>query len=61
MNITKTKLSVDFKLSLLLFVITFTIFVFTSDGHRYTIDEDIAQQQTIHLVIQKPDPEYVQG
>lgn len=61
MNVTKKLLNIDFKLFLLISVITFTIFVFTSDAHRYTIDEDETQQQTQKLVTQIPDPQYVQG
>lgn len=54
-------LNVDFKLFLLISMIVFTIFVFTSNAHRYGIDEDEAQQLTIHIITQKPDPGYIQG
>ena len=41
--------------------ITFIIFIFTSDGHRATIDEDITSQEALHLVTLEPHPNYVQG
>jgi len=56
----KNFLKTDRKFFLLLFVITFTVFVFTSDGHRYTIDEFYAHEQTFRIVTQEPDPLYVQ-
>lgn len=46
---------------LLLFTIAFSVFMFTSDGHRYTIDEDYAQEQTFRIVTQEPNSLYVQG
>ncbi|MGI0010744.1 MAG: ArnT family glycosyltransferase [Nitrosopumilaceae archaeon] len=55
------RLNTDNKLFLLVFAITLTVFVFTNDGHRYTIDEDVAQKQSMNIVIQKPQPGYVQG
>ena len=36
-------------LLLLLFLFSFTAFFLTSDGHRYTIDEDVTQQHN-HLM-----------
>ena len=41
--------------------ITFIIFIFTSDGHRATIDEDITSQEALHLATLEPHPNYVQG
>jgi len=52
---------VDKKILLLLFMISFTIFIFTTDAHRYTIDEDISQRQTKRIVTMTPDPLYVEG
>lgn len=55
------RLNTDSKSFLLVFIIAFTIFVFTNDGHRYTLDEDVAQKQSMNIVIQKPQPGYIQG
>lgn len=55
------RLSTDNKLFLLVFIITFTVFVFTTDGHRYTFDEDVTQKQSMNIAIQKPQPGYIQG
>ena len=52
---------VDRRLLILLFMISFTIFVFTNDAHRYTIDEDIAQRLTKRIVTMTPDPLYKEG
>jgi 4-amino-4-deoxy-L-arabinose transferase-like glycosyltransferase len=54
-------LSHDKKIFFLIFSICLIIFVFTNDGHRYTIDEDSAQLQTIRIVTQTPHHLYVQG
>ena len=55
------KLNLDKKFFLLIFTIAFTVFIFTSDAHRYTIDEHHAQQQTLRLATLEPDPAYIQG
>ena len=49
------------KLLLLVFTITFTIFLFSSDGHRYSPDEYWAHEQTIRMVTLEPHPLYVDG
>ena len=49
------------KLSLLIFSLAFIIFLFTSDGHRYTLDEALGQEMTYRMVTLEPDPAYVQG
>lgn len=54
-------ISKDEKLFLLIFMMTFVVFIFTTNAHRYAIDDDIAQQMTIHLVTQKPDPDFIAG
>ena len=46
---------------LLLFLISFWVFLFSSDAHRYTIDEHHAQQQSLRIATMKPDPAFVQG
>ncbi len=51
----------DKKLFILIFIISLTIFVFTSDAHRYTIDEDFAQQQGKRIALQQPHPDYIQN
>ena len=45
---------------LIIFTLFFVIFLFTSDGHRYTFDEDIASQQSKRIATLSPDPSYVQ-
>ncbi|MGI0011207.1 MAG: glycosyltransferase family 39 protein [Nitrosopumilaceae archaeon] len=61
MNITTNKFTIDNKLFLVIIGLMLTVFIFTNDGHRYTLDEDMAQQQTIRIVTQEPHPMYVQG
>jgi len=61
MNLVQKEFNVDRKLFLLIFIITFTIFTFTNDAHRYTFDEDIAQRQTMRIITLQPDPLYVEG
>lgn len=56
----KLQSNVDRKLFLLIFTISFVIFVFTSDAHRYTLDEAIAQEQSKRIVTQQPHPDYVE-
>ena len=51
----------DWKVFLLISGIMFTIFVFTSDGHRHSSDEDWSQLQTIRMVTMEPHPLYVDG
>ena len=55
------RLNDDKKLFFLVFVITLSVFLFTTDAHRYTLDEDIAEQQAIRIATQKPHPLYIQG
>jgi hypothetical protein len=49
------------KLLIIIFSLTFIVFLFTSDGHRYTIDESLAQDMAFRMTTLVPDPEYVQG
>ncbi|MHB8545761.1 MAG: glycosyltransferase family 39 protein [Nitrosotalea sp.] len=49
------------KIFVLLVAIMFTIFLFTNNGHRYTIDEDQAQLLAKRIATQIPHPLYVQG
>ena len=52
---------INSKVFILIFLITFSIFVFTSDGHRYTFDEGLAQDQAIRIATMEPHPDYIQG
>lgn len=61
LNTSIVRSNTDNKLFLLVFIITLIVFVFTSDGHRYTFDEDITQKQSMRIATMKPDPSYVQG
>ena len=61
MLINLPKLKIDKKFFLLLFMLSFIFFVFSSDGHRYTIDEFHAHKQTLKIATQEIDPLYVQG
>ena len=42
-------------------MITFSVFVFTNDGHRYTFDEAVAQDLSVRIATLEPHPKYVQG
>ena len=53
--------TIDSKIVILTFLITFSIFVFTSDGHRFTFDESIAQEQANRIATFEPDPNYKPG
>ena len=54
-------MNMDKKLFLVIFCLVFTIYVFTSDGHRSTSDEAFLQQQALRIVLQEPDPAFVHG
>jgi hypothetical protein len=49
------------KIFLLLFSLVFIVFLFTSDGHRYTQDEFFAQEMSLRMVTFEPHPDYVEG
>ena len=49
------------KIFLVITILFFSIYTFTSDAHRATSDEDFAQQQALRIVLQEPDPEFVLG
>ena len=49
------------KLFVLIFSLTFFLFLFTSDGHRYTIDEALGQEMAFRMTTLVPDPTYIQG
>ena len=49
------------KFFILLCLLSFTVFSLTSDGHRYTIDEDMTQQQSMWIATMTPDPRFIPG
>ena len=49
------------KIFFLIFGIVFIIFLFTSDGHRYTMDEDMGAQMALGMVTLEPHPDFVEG
>ena len=49
------------KIFLAVTILFFSIYTFTSDAHRATSDEEFAQQQSLRIVLQEPDPEFVLG
>ena len=49
------------KITSLIFIICFIVFVFSNDGHRYTFDEDLANQQSYRITTFEDDLNYVQG
>lgn len=51
----------NLKFSFVLFSLFFIIFLFTSDGHRFTFDEDVASQQSKRIASFSPDPSFVLG
>ena len=55
------KIHFDKKIPILIFIICFTVFVFSNDGHRYTFDEDVAYQQSFRIATWENDPSYIQG
>ena len=61
MLLNKFLVSKDRRIALSIFFLAMIVFVFTSDGHRHTYDEDVAYQQTLRLMTQEPHPLYVEG
>ena len=49
------------KIFFLISSIVFIVFLFTSDGHRYTMDEDLGAQMALGMATLEPHPDYVQG
>ena len=49
------------KIFLVITILFFSIYTFTSDAHRATSDEDFSQQQALRIVLQEPDPEFILG
>jgi hypothetical protein len=44
-----------------IFVITFIVFLFTSDGHRFSMDEYLGQDMALRMTTLEPHPDYVDG
>lgn len=61
MNLVKNKINNDHKIFLLIFFITFSIFLFTSHGHRYTPDEYITFDQANRMLNHIPIPNFIPG
>ena len=49
------------KIFFLIFGIVFIVFLFTSDGHRYTVDEDMGSQMALGMATLEPHPDFVEG
>jgi hypothetical protein len=49
------------KIFILLSILSFTVFTLTNDGHRYSFDEDVTQQQSMWIATMTPDPRFVPG
>ena len=49
------------KIALTLFCIFFVVYVFTSDGHRHTFDEEVTLRQATWLSTLTPHPDYIPG
>lgn len=51
----------DYKISILILVIAFSVFIFTAHGHRFTADEYITFNQAKRILDQTPRPDFVPG
>ena len=49
------------KIFFLIFGIVFIVFLFTSDGHRFTMDEDMGSQMALGMTTLEPHPDFVEG
>ncbi len=54
-------MNINKKVFLVITILFFSIFTFTSDAHRSTSDEEFLQQQALRIVLQTPDPDFVLG
>ena len=57
----KLRFSKNSKITILIFFIFFTVYLFTSDAHRYTFDEDVNAQQSLWITTLTPHPDFVLG
>ena len=49
------------KIFFLVLGLVFVVFIFTSDGHRYAIDEHHSSEMAFHMTTLEPNPAYVDG
>ena len=49
------------KIFFLVLGLAFVVFIFTSDGHRYAIDEHHSSEMAFHMTTLEPDPAYIDG
>ena len=49
------------KIFFLILGLAFVVFIFTSDGHRYAIDEHHGSEMALHMTTLEPDPAYIDG
>ena len=49
------------KIFFLVLGLVFVVFIFTSDGHRYAIDEHHSSEMAFHMTTLEPDPAYIDG
>ena len=57
----KLRFSKNSKITILIFFIFFTVYLFTSDAHRYTFDEDVNAQQSLWITTLTPHLDFVLG
>ena len=57
----KLRFSKNSKITILIFFIFFTVYLFSSDAHRYSFDEDTSAQQSLWLATLTPHPDFVLG
>ena len=55
------RFSKNSKITILIFFIFFTVYLFTADAHRYAFDEDMNAQQSLWLATLTPHPDFVLG
>jgi hypothetical protein len=51
----------DIKLFIFISLLAFTVFLFFSDGHRYTFDEDVIQQQSQRIALMETPSNFISG
>lgn len=61
MTLSMTQSRTDYKVFFIIFIITFSIFVFTCHAHRITLDEYRAINQAEKILTQKSDPNFISG
>ena len=49
------------KIFFLIFGIVFIVFLFTSDGHRFTMDEDMGAQMALGMATLESHPDFIEG